>query len=228
MEKLRLNSLKNFITLCIILHSCLANSNGHLASLNNPTSESPHDGIPASESPIPANFIIPSLPLFPSMDSEARSNQADGVCTLDVITATMSDDQILKKTLEAYASRHGLEKMRELIVMTTGLVFVPESLTSSNSVLPTDEQTSSNTDQEHVDSKLEHSSRNDVIRESYTEKLAGRPSNLADIIREAVNSGGLSINSGVSCIMIVDVACILMCSFFLPFPPSFVVGRSER
>ena len=195
---------------------------------NVPHFESLGDAISVSESPsLSESAALASLPPFPSsldspsIDRISHSGANSDHCTWDLITTTMSDDQLLKKALEVFASRHGLEKMRELIAMTTGLVFRPDSDESLNSVLPPDMSGRPTSISQMVAvNNSGQSFEKGIHRE---EGIAIQPSHFAEMLRGAINSdlsgGDLSASgglprSGVCSDSTFDVAWILMYLLF--------------
>lgn len=188
------------------------------------TSESPDDAVPAPESPSLRPSMALTLPPFPSSlespptarithtHSDVDSKTGSESCTWDLMAATISDDQLLKKALQVYSSRNGVEKMRELIVLTTGLVFRPETAESLNSVLPLDMGSKSGGSSQAVNLKSSEESGEKSLQPE--QSFAISPSPFAEMLRGAINAGLSGMDSsGSSHLMRSELS--VSCSFTL-------------
>lgn len=113
--------------------------------------------LPLSSESLRDDDSIPESPLITSMSSPSPLHSSspfdyshvvhrDGdqgkspQCSWETLTSSLSDDQMLKKALDVYASRNGDQRLREVIAQTTGFLFKGRMPSSLNSVLtPADE-----------------------------------------------------------------------------------------
>lgn len=235
MEPYRRKLFRLSLITCIICHVLRHTSGIHAQQMEPlasevmaPTSESPGGAMFAPDS---SNLALTSSPSFPSSldlppahlnthdfaspDQRPESGQA---CTWDVIAATLSDDQLLKKALQVYSSRHGINKMREVIVMATGLVFRPDITESLNSVLPPD-----------MPSNPAPAIPMAIFRDSGESGMknpeqvyAVSPSPFAEMLRGAINAGPSGVDESGSSHLLRSGSSVSHC---LTFPCMILIQR---
>jgi hypothetical protein len=200
-----------------------------------PTSESPVAVAPP-ESPDPYASVSvppppPALPFsssldFPASDSSStKCRPGAGRSIWNEITSALSDDQLLKKALEVYLSRNGIEKMKEIIESTTGQMFQQESAESLNSVLPEDTQVQAAPEPE---SSVNFETSDPVVTQkvypvsAFAEMLRGAINEYPHQVGHVMDSGYLQrSSSGVSDYSDpFDGACRFITMLLFPlFPP---------